>query len=134
MSLQWLEMRIEEEQERRRKEQQILERLPAAMEEVQRELTSCVEAYTKAFGAQSAAIERHGSQLRVTAGDQHVEVTPVPVVPGLRIERPGHEPVSIDVGVLPGEKLFYRLEDRYLSLEEVSRQILDRVLFPKLPE
>jgi hypothetical protein len=40
------------------------------------------------------------------------------------------------VGVLPSDKLYYRdcEQDKYLTMEELTRRILDRVLFPKLRE
>jgi len=34
--------------------------------------------------------------------------------------------------VLAGDKLFYRDGDEYITLEELTRRILDRALFPKL--
>jgi len=52
-------------------------------------------------------------------------------LPGFRIER-GGEPYLIEVGVLAGDKLFYRDGDEYITIEELTRRILDRALFPKL--
>src|ERR1700682_3962854 len=43
MSFQWLQMRIQEEKERRQREANILERLPRALEELHRSLIVCVE-------------------------------------------------------------------------------------------
>ena len=54
-------------------------------------------------------------------------------LPGFRIER-GGEPLMIEVGLLPGDKLFYRDKDEFLTMEELTRRILDRAFFPKLGE
>jgi hypothetical protein len=62
-----------------------------------------------------------------------VDVTVAPALPGFRIER-GGEPLEIVVGILPGDKLFYRDGDQYLTMEELTRRILDKALFPKLGE
>jgi hypothetical protein len=35
---------------------------------------------------------------------------------------------------LPGNKLFYRDQDKYLTAEQMTRRILDRAPFPKLME
>jgi hypothetical protein len=40
----------------------------------------------------------------------------------------------IEVGLLPGDKLFYRDQDQFVTMEELTRRILDRALFPKLGE
>ena len=136
-------MRIQEEQERRKKEEQILERLPGALEEVHQELAACVERYVAAFGQEAAQIQMQNGKLRIVASEQKggrwqnqstVEVTVTPALPGFRIERAGQEPLEIEVGVLPGDKIYYRDQDKYLTLEDLSRKILDRALFPKLPE
>lgn len=66
-----------------------------------------------------------------------VEVTLVPKLPGLQIDHGnGAEPVLIEIGLLPGDKLFYRdrVQDQYVTMEELTRRILDRALFPKLGE
>lgn len=141
MSFQWLEMRIQEEQDRRQKEAQTLERLPSALEEMHRDLAGCIASYTTAFGPESADIELHGSQLRITVRDEEdgkwlvrskLEVTIVPALPGFRIDRGEGEPLTILVGILPGDKLFYRDGEEYIGMDELSRRILDRALFPKL--
>lgn len=143
MDLQWMDMRIQEEQERRQKEAKVLERLPLALDEIREEIARCVERYTAAFGAESAAIQSQNSKLRVTAREHRggkwqpqpgVEVIAVPELPGFRIERDGQEPLTIEVGMLPSDKLYYRLEDKYLTMEDLSRRILDQTLFPRLPE
>jgi|SRR5579871_2702 len=140
---QWLEMRIQEEKERRDREARTLERLPSALEEVHGELRDCIANYTAAFGAQTAAVEADGGKLRVTVRDEQggewvaratVEVAAVPELPGFRIERGQQPRLEIQVGLLPGDKLFYRDGDEYIGLAELSRRILDRALFPKLAE
>jgi len=141
MSFQWLEMRIQEERDRRQKEAQTLERLPAALEDVYRELTGCIETYAAVFGPESAEIEMHGPRVRITVRDEEggkwlvrskLEVTIVPALPGFRIDRGEGEPLTILVGILPGDKLFYRDGEEYIAMDELSRRILDRALFPKL--
>ncbi len=143
MSYQWLQLRIQEETERRHKEAQIQERLPHALEEIYNELALCVATYTAAFGTESAEIEFLGNKIRITARDREedhwldrnsVEVATVPSIPGFRIEEPNREPQPIVIGVLPGEKLFYRDQEEYIGMEELSRRILERVLFPKLTQ
>jgi hypothetical protein len=142
MSFQWLNMRISEEKERRQREAQILERLPRAMEEVQRALAACVDAYTQAFGAETAELQSHGQRLRLVVREAQngkweqrakVEVNMLPGLPGFHIDRAG-EPLEIVVGMLPGDKLFYRDGDQYLTTEELTRRIVDRAMFPKLGE
>ena len=54
-------------------------------------------------------------------------------LPGFRIER-GGEPLEIVVGILPDQNLYYRDADKYLTMEELTRRILDKALFPKLGE
>ena len=143
MSSQWLEMRIQEEQDRRRREARTLEKLPDALIEVYGELADCIGSYTAAFGPESAGIELADAKIRITVSESQqdqwqvrdtVEVLLVPELPGFHIERAGQPPLSIQVGLLPGDKLLYRQEDAYIVLEEVSRRILDRTLFPKLAE
>jgi hypothetical protein len=142
MSFQWLQMRVQEEQERREREAQILARLPRALEETYRHLTECVEAYAEAFGPESADIHLQASKIRITIRDEQegkwqqrakVEITVTPSLPGFRIER-GGEPLMIEVGLLPGDKLFYRDQDQFITMEELTRRILDRAFFPKLGE
>jgi hypothetical protein len=144
MSFEWLDMRITEEQERRAREAQILERLPRALDEVHGALSGCIESYTAAFGNQSAEMTLQNSRIHISIREEQdgkwqqisrVDVSTVPSVPGFQIER-GNEPLIIEVGMLPGEKVFYRdrVLDKYLSMEELTRRILDRALFPKLGE
>jgi len=142
MSFQWLQMRVQEEQERREREAQILARLPRALEETYRHLAACVEAYAGAFGPESADIHLQASKVRITIREEQdgkwqqrakVEMSVVTSLPGFRIDR-GGEPLMIEVGLLPGDKLFYRDQDQFVTMEELTRRILDRALFPKLGE
>ncbi len=143
MSSQWLEMRIQEEQERRQREARTLERLPGALEELYRELADCVASYTKAFGTPAAEIEKQGAGIHIAVRDENeggwqvrseVSVRAVPALPGFSIDRGGQPPLEIQVGLLPGDKIFYRDAEQYITLEDLSRRILDRALFPKLAE
>ena len=142
MSFQWFQMRVQEEQERREREAQILARLPRALEETYRNLAACVEAYAGAFGPESADIHLQASKIRIAVREEQegkwqqrakIEVSIMASLPGFRIER-GGEPLMIEVGLLPGDKLFYRDQDQFLSMEELTRRILDRAFFPKLGE
>ena len=135
-------MRIAEEKERRQRQAAILERLPRALEETYRSLAACVADYAAAFGPEAGDIQLHASRIRVTVREQQdgkweqsarIEITLVPALPGLRIER-GGEPLMIELGVLPGDKLFYRDGDQFLTPEELTRRILDGGFFPKLGE
>ncbi len=145
MSFQWLTMRITEERERREREAQIHERLPRALDELHRALAECVESYTNAFGAEAAELQLEGSRFRVLVRDElegqwqqgaQVEIDVVTNLPGFQINREGGEPLLIEVGMLPGDKLFYRdrEQDQYVSMDELTHRALDRALFPKLRE
>jgi len=144
MSFQWLDLRITEEQDRRRREAEIMRRLPRALDEVHKALASCIEAYTLAFGAEAAELQRHGSSIRVMLREEKdgnwqqrakVEVSSDTSLPGFQIDR-GGELLGIEVGILPTDKLYYRdrEQDQYVSMEELTRRILDRACFPKLGE
>ncbi|MDR3698796.1 MAG: hypothetical protein P4L56_04115 [Candidatus Sulfopaludibacter sp.] len=146
MSFQWIQMRISEEKDRRKRETATLERLPLALEDVHLSLVACVEAYQKAFAAEAVTIHLHTSRIRAIVREEvdgkwqqtaRVEVTLIPTLPGLQIDHGnGAEPVLIEIGLLPGDKLFYRdrVNDQYVTMEELTRRILDRALFPKLGE
>lgn len=136
MSFQWLEMRIQEEQDRREREAQIRARLPEALQELFQVLTACVASYTAAFGPDSADISMLRSKIRILVRDPeaHVEITADPALPGFRVTRGDHPALAIVVGLLPGDRLFYRDEEQYITIEELSRRILDRAMFPKLAE
>lgn len=142
MAFQWLQMRITEEQDRREREARILSRLPSAMEEVFASLEECVRAYASAFGQDSADARLLAGKIRVTVREQKdgkwqpagkVDVVPVPTLPGFQVEH-GEERIAVEVGILAGDKIFYKMQEHYLGIEQVTRLILDRALFPKLGE
>jgi len=133
MSFQWLQMRITEEKERRDRERMILERLPRALDELRESLRICVDTFNMAFGADSASLALEDGVLHIAAGGGKIEITTDPSLPGFRVEL-GSDRLLIQVGILPGNKLFYRDADKYLTAEEMTRRILDRALFPKLTE
>jgi hypothetical protein len=140
MSFQWLDMRITEEQDRREREALILKSLPRVLEEVHEALMLCVESYVEAFGREAIEIDFQKQKIRVTVREQQdgrwekiaqVEITAVAKLPGIHIDRNG-DPLDIEVGLLPGEKIFYKDVEEFLTTEELTRRILDRSLFPKL--
>jgi len=142
MSFQWLQMRITEEKYRRQKESQILERLPRVMDEVHGALVACVESYVEAFGPEAIEMVYQSHKIRVTVRIEQdarweknakVEVTADPKLPGIHIDRNG-DPLDIEVGLLPGDKLYYKDVEEFLTMEELTRRIMDRALFPKLGE
>src|ERR1700679_3099081 len=127
MSFQWLQMRITEEKERRDRERMILDRLPRALDELRESLRICVDTFNMAFG-NSASIALQDGALHIVAGGGKIEITTDESLPGFRVVR-GSDPLLIQVGMLPGDKLFYRDADKYLTAEEMTRRILDRALF-----
>ena len=141
---QWLETRISEERERRQKETAILARLPGALEELYRQLAECAKAYDEAFGPDDVAeVSFHSGRIRISARERingrweaiaKIEIVAAPSLPGFRIERGEDDPLLIEVGLLPGDKLCFRHADKYLTPEEMTQRILDRVMFPKLIE
>jgi len=143
MNLQWLQMRISEEQDRRQREDHIRKRLPSALEELHASLTECLESYTEAFGSRAASIQFGSGRVRIEIRDEadtgrwaeraEIIIANDLTIPGFLIER-GGEPYLVEVGVLAGDKLFYRDGDEYITIEELTRRILDRALFPKLVE
>ena len=143
MNFQWLEMRIQEEKDRSEREERTLARLPNALEDLYTELTGCIKRYTDAFGPESAGIELLDAKMRITVREKagsgwqvrgKVEVSTIPALPGFKIERADQEPVDIVIGLLPGDKLFYRDQEQYITMEDLTRRVLDRTLFPKLRE
>jgi len=136
MPFQWLTMRIGEEQDRRAREQEVLARLPAAIDELCAELSRCLSEFNTAFGAGAARILQTGTSLAVTSGNNTVDVVADTELPGFHVLREGASPLAVRIGLLPGGKLFYFdvAGDQYLSMEELTKRILDRVLFPKLRE
>ncbi|MGB7758468.1 MAG: hypothetical protein WBL61_01490 [Bryobacteraceae bacterium] len=143
MNLQWLQSRISEEQDRRDRENNIRKRLPSALEELHATLTECLESYKEAFGQRSASIQLGSGRIRIEIREEgeggrwaaraEIVIANDLTLPGFRIER-GGEPYLVEVGVLAGDKLFYRDGDDYITIEELTRRILDRSLFPKLVE
>ncbi len=144
MAFQWLEMRIQEEKDRREREAKNLERLPSALKELHDYLADCIRSYTENFGTNSADIAMLPNRIRVTVREERdgkwqpvskVEVACAPEVPGFRVER-GEYSLAVEVGLLPSDKIFYRdrEQDIYLTTEEFTRRILDRALFPALRE
>ena len=137
MVYQWLEMRISEEKDRRAREAMVLERLPRAMHEVHDTLAVCIGAYQEAFGPDAAEMQFVDLSIHITVRDAQggVDLIPVPEVPGFRVERPGQSMI-VEVGLLPGDKLYFRDRalDQFLTMDDLTRRILDRALFPKLKE
>jgi hypothetical protein len=144
MSFQWLQMRIQEERERRELQARHLERLPAALQELHDRLAECIRDYTENFGSASADIVLLPTRIEVTVREERdgkwqplskVEVVLVPAMPGFQVEH-GESSMAVEIGLLPSDKLFYRdrEQDKYINMEEFTRRILDRALFPALRE
>jgi len=142
MSFPWIEMRISEEKDRRQRELDIMKRLPRAMRELHDALAECTGAYARAFGSESAEIVLRDGKIQVVTREEiggswrqrsQVEITAIPTLPGFRVEC-GGESFQIEVGTLPGDKLFHKYQEQYLTLDQLTRRVLDRVLFPKLGE
>ena len=142
MNFEWLKLRIQEEKDRRQREAEVLERLPRTLEEMHRALVDCVQAYTLAFGSEAADIVLLPAKIVATVKELRdagwqlastVEVSVVPSIPGYRIDR-GEVSMMIELGLLAGEKVFYRdlEQNKYLTMEELTRRVLDRSFFPKL--
>lgn len=138
MSFQWLEMRISEEQDRRARENAALSRLDEAFTELRQHLGNCVEAYNQAFTDSVARLETIKGEgdapaIRVTNRDVQVEMTIDVQLPGFQIDQPSGR-TSIITGVLPGGNMFYKFGEKFLSLDEFTKHVLDRTLFPKLKD
>ena len=56
IAFQWLQMRIQEERERRERQANNLARLPGAVQEIHDHLAECIQSYTENFAADSADI------------------------------------------------------------------------------
>jgi len=108
------------------------------------DLKGCTNEYQEAFGPESVEISAHLSRIRVTVREKRegkweptskIEIHVDTALPGFQADCPGG-PLSIEVGMLPGDKIFYRDAklDQYITAEELTRRILDRSLFPRLPE
>jgi hypothetical protein len=140
MPFQWLEMRISEENDRRAREAQTLKSLPRVMDEVHQAVAECVADYAAAFGQESIELSYFLHKIRVTVRElkegkwektSKVEVTTIVKPPCLHVDRNG-DVLDIEVGLLPGDAIFYKDGEKFLTMEEVTRRILDRSLFPKL--
>jgi hypothetical protein len=142
MSFQWLHLRIQEEKDRREREKLTLERLPIALEDLHDILKQGVDSYKEAFGSGTVEIVLLPSKIKITAREsknEHaqplakVEVVLAGEIPGFRVDR-GDTSVDVEVGILSSNNLFYRDRERdvYLNMEDLTRRILDPVLFPKL--
>jgi hypothetical protein len=140
MSYQWLQMRITEENDRRQREAQTLSRLPAVMDEVHQAVAECVQTYAAAFGKEAIELSYFLHKVRVTVRElkdgkwekvAKIEVTTATKPPSLHIDRSGSV-MDIEVGLLPGEKVFYKDGEEFLTMEELTRRILEGSLFPKL--
>lgn len=138
-----MDMRIQEEQDRRRKEAKTLSLMPKGLEELHALLTACIEKYKEAFGPESADITNLISKLRITVREEQggkwqprakVDVSLVSIPPAFKVERGETEAQMIEISLLPGDRLAFRLDDQYLTAEDLSKKILDRALFPKLAE
>jgi hypothetical protein len=135
MSFQWLTMRIGEEKDRRAREQQILGVLPGAIEDLGAQLGKCVDAFNAALVEPAGQMERTPEGLAVSSAERRVDVVTDTELPGFHVRREATS-FAVQVGVLPNGKLFYFdvAGDQYLTMEDLTRRILDRVLFPKLRE
>jgi hypothetical protein len=142
MSFEWLTMRIQEEKDRRQREAEILERLPRTLKELHGHLVACIQNYTLVFGAEAADSVLMPTKIEATVREQRdgkwqqsskVQVSIVPEIPGYRIDH-GDASMIIEIGLLPGDKVFYRdrEQDKYLTMEELTRRVLDRAFFPRL--
>lgn len=132
-------MRISEEKDRRTREEAVLSRLTGALDELYRNLSECIADYNEGFKV-DVHIDRIPDGLAVNPAGVNLSGDPIQVtsdteLPGFQVKR-GDQQFPIVVGVLPGKNLFYRdpVQDKYLTLEELTKRILDRTLFPKLPE
>jgi len=137
MNLQWLQMRIGEEQERRQREDNIRNRLPSALEELHESLTECLDSYKEAFGPRAATMHFVSGRIRIEIRDEvetrwvtRAEIVISNDLTSLVSGSNAGDPYLLEVGVLAGDKLFYRDGDEYITLEELTRRILDRALFP----
>jgi hypothetical protein len=131
-------MRIAEEKERRSREDVVRARLPLAMEELRTALGGCASEFNRAFEDQAVEVASASNGILVSVRQQSggswsnrakVTVSVKPELPGFAVTN-GGEPIPVQVGMLAGDKLFYKSGERYLSIEELTKLILDRALFP----
>lgn len=118
----------------------MLAALPRVLEELYGALEGCLEAYTTAFGAGTADIECEPPTIHISVRDNRggrweqrarIEITTDAAIPGFRVDHDG-EQSQVEIGLLPGDKVFYKKVDEFLTLDELTRRILDRALFPRL--
>lgn len=116
------------------REHAVLSRLSGALVELYQNLSECVAAYNQGFEA-NVTIEQTAQGITVCAPADKVEIVTDTALPGFQVKLGDHQ-FGIVVGVLPNKKLFYldAIVDKYLTMEEVTKRILDRSFFPKLPE
>jgi hypothetical protein len=128
-------MRIGEEKDRRAREQQILGILPGAIDDLGNQVGNCVEAFNSALAEPAAHLDRTAEGLSVSSANRRVDIVTDTELPGFHVRRESTS-FAVQVGVLPTGKLFYFdvAGDQYLTMEDLTRRILDRVLFPKLRE
>ena len=95
MAFQWLQMRIQEETERRERQAKNQERLPDALRDLHGHLAECIQDYTASFGCNSAEIVLLPDRIKVTVREERegkwqalckAEVISVPDMPGFRVE------------------------------------------------
>src|ERR1017187_1644198 len=100
MAFQWLQMRIQEETERRERQAKNQERLPDALRDLHGHLAECIQDYTASFGCNSAEIVLLPDRIKVTVREERegkwqalckAEVISVPDMPGFRVECGGSE-------------------------------------------
>ncbi len=140
MTFPWLEMRINEERDRREREAEIMARLPRAVEEIFAVINDCVKLYCENFGAEAGKATLQNGSIHVTVREEKaghwttrgsIEITMLPELPGIEVNR-GGDRTQIQIGILPGDRVFYKLGEDYLTMEELTQRILDRALCPKL--
>ncbi len=134
MPFQWLTVRISEEKDRLARELAVLARLDGALNEMEKTLADCVATFNEGFEA-TVQVERSTHSISVDVAGDIITLSTDTELPGFQVKR-GDQRFPIVVGVLPGNNLFYRdpVQDKYLTMEDVTKKILDRAFFPKLPE
>src|ERR1022692_278314 len=70
MAFQWLQMRIQEETERRERQAKNQERLPGALRDLHGHLAECIQDYTASFGCNSAEIVLLPDRIKVTVREE----------------------------------------------------------------
>jgi hypothetical protein len=144
MSFQWLQQRIEEEADRRRRETITLERLPVELAGLHGILKGCIASYQEIFPDERIEAALLPTGIRITVQEPYgprsgpsrtVDVAIAQEIPGYRVVC-GETKISIEAGILGNDTLYYRDQERdmFLNTEDLTRRILDRVLFPKLRE